>query len=92
MDFVALVRSRLAELGCAQKDLAQAAQVADSLLAVARAGLFTPLWSARLLEEWARAADLELRDLSGMTYNPLTGEYRIGRDVDVNYLCAFHRP
>ena len=32
MDFAALVRSRLAELGCAQKDLAQAAQVADSYI------------------------------------------------------------
>jgi transcriptional regulator with XRE-family HTH domain len=30
LDFVTLVRSRLATLGCAQKDLAQAAQVADS--------------------------------------------------------------
>ena len=28
----------------------------ETLLAVARQGLFTPLWSARLLEEWARAA------------------------------------
>lgn len=26
------------------------------LLGVARAGVFTPLWSARILEEWARAA------------------------------------
>ena len=32
MDFVTLVRSRLATLGCAQKDLAQAAQVADSYI------------------------------------------------------------
>ena len=32
MDFATLVRSRLAELGCAQKDLAQAAQVADSYI------------------------------------------------------------
>jgi transcriptional regulator with XRE-family HTH domain len=30
LDFVTLVKSRLATLGCAQKDLAQAAQVADS--------------------------------------------------------------
>jgi transcriptional regulator with XRE-family HTH domain len=30
LDFVTLVRSRLATLGCAQKDLAQAAEVADS--------------------------------------------------------------
>jgi predicted nucleic acid-binding protein len=28
----------------------------EVLLAAARAGLFAPLWSARLLEEWARAA------------------------------------
>lgn len=28
----------------------------EVLLAVAGAGLFTPLWSARILEEWARAA------------------------------------
>lgn len=32
MDFSALVRSRLATLGCAQKDLARAAQVADSYI------------------------------------------------------------
>ena len=28
----------------------------EVLLAVARRGLFAPLWSARILEEWARAA------------------------------------
>jgi hypothetical protein len=28
----------------------------ELLLAVARTGMFTPIWSARLLEEWARAA------------------------------------
>ena len=32
MDFVTLVRSRLATLGCAQKDLAQAAEVAESYI------------------------------------------------------------
>jgi len=32
LDFATLVRSCLAELGCAQKDLAQAAQVADSYI------------------------------------------------------------
>ncbi|WP_172294119.1 RSP_2648 family PIN domain-containing protein [Pseudoruegeria sp. HB172150] len=28
----------------------------EVVLGVAKAGLFTPLWSARILEEWARAA------------------------------------
>ncbi|MDA1207831.1 MAG: bifunctional 3-demethylubiquinol 3-O-methyltransferase/2-polyprenyl-6-hydroxyphenol methylase, partial [Proteobacteria bacterium] len=27
-----------------------------------------------------------LQDLTGMTYNPLTGIYRLSRDTDVNYL------
>ncbi len=41
------------------------------------------------LRRWAHAAGLEPRDLTGMTYNPLTGRYRLGRDVDVNYLATF---
>ena len=32
-----------------------------------------------------RAAGFELRDITGMTYNPLTGHYRLSSDVDVNY-------
>ncbi len=43
------------------------------------------------LDSWARAADLELRDISGMTYNPLTSIYNLGSDVDVNYLAAYRR-
>jgi len=43
------------------------------------------------LERWARRAGLSLRDLTGMTYNPLTGEYRLGNDVDVNYLAWFSK-
>lgn len=43
------------------------------------------------LDGWARAADLELRDISGMTYNPLSATYSLGRDVDVNYLAAYRR-
>ncbi|WP_237065449.1 bifunctional 2-polyprenyl-6-hydroxyphenol methylase/3-demethylubiquinol 3-O-methyltransferase UbiG [Microbulbifer guangxiensis] len=36
---------------------------------------------------WIRAAHLELRDITGMTYNPLTRTYKLDpRDVDVNYL------
>lgn len=36
---------------------------------------------------WLRAAKLELRDLSGMHYNPLSRSYRLGGNVDVNYLA-----
>jgi len=35
-----------------------------------------------------RAAGLELAELTGMTYNPLTRAYALGRDVDVNYIAA----
>ena len=35
-----------------------------------------------------RAAGLAIADLTGMTYNPLTKVYALGRDVDVNYLVA----
>ncbi len=44
------------------------------------------------LEGWSRHAGLELRDSIGMHYNPLTKEYSLGRNVDVNYLMHFHRP
>lgn len=43
------------------------------------------------LEQWARESGLELIDMTGMQYNPLTGEYRLGDDVDVNYLMHFRR-
>lgn len=39
------------------------------------------------LAGWCRAAGLQVRDLTGMTYNPLTGAYRLGADVSVNYLA-----
>lgn len=38
------------------------------------------------LEAWARHADLELHEILGMTYNPFTRQYRLERDVAVNYL------
>jgi 2-polyprenyl-6-hydroxyphenyl methylase/3-demethylubiquinone-9 3-methyltransferase len=40
------------------------------------------------LAGWAREAGLEVRDLTGMTYNPLTRTYALGRDVGVNYIAA----
>ena len=39
------------------------------------------------LESWARHAGLQVREITGMSYNPLTRRYRLGADVDVNYLA-----
>ena len=39
-----------------------------------------------------RAAGLELKEIAGMRYNPLTRECRIGRDLDVNYIVHAIRP
>jgi 2-polyprenyl-6-hydroxyphenyl methylase/3-demethylubiquinone-9 3-methyltransferase len=44
------------------------------------------------MDDWARQAGLVLDDLTGMSYNPLSAEYRLGRNVDVNYLAAYTRP
>jgi len=44
------------------------------------------------LTEWARQAGLDTQDLTGMSYNPFTRAYRLGEDVDVNYLLACQRP
>lgn len=43
------------------------------------------------LETWIREAGLSLRELTGMTYNPLTRRYSLGYDVDVNYLMHCQR-
>ena len=43
------------------------------------------------LENWARAADLHLRELTGMSYNLLSKKYSLGHDVDVNYLMHFQK-
>jgi 2-polyprenyl-3-methyl-5-hydroxy-6-metoxy-1,4-benzoquinol methylase len=31
---------------------------------------------------------MRLLDLSGMSYNPLSRRYSLGRDIDVNYLVT----
>jgi 2-polyprenyl-6-hydroxyphenyl methylase/3-demethylubiquinone-9 3-methyltransferase len=43
------------------------------------------------LSRWSRAAGLRGDELVGMTYNPLTRRYRLGRDCDVNYLLRTTR-
>jgi 2-polyprenyl-6-hydroxyphenyl methylase / 3-demethylubiquinone-9 3-methyltransferase len=44
------------------------------------------------LAAWGRDAGLELAHSTGMHYNPLTREYRLGPNVDVNYLMHCTRP
>ena len=38
------------------------------------------------LAQWCRDAGLQLDEVIGMTYNPLTRRYSLGRDCGVNYL------
>jgi 2-polyprenyl-6-hydroxyphenyl methylase/3-demethylubiquinone-9 3-methyltransferase len=45
------------------------------------------------LAEWLRHAGLELLDIAGMQYNPLTKTYRLHeRDISVNYLLHAKKP
>ena len=44
------------------------------------------------MSEYLRQAQLNIQDLTGMTYNPLTRVYRLARDVDVNYLMHASKP
>jgi 2-polyprenyl-6-hydroxyphenyl methylase / 3-demethylubiquinone-9 3-methyltransferase len=43
------------------------------------------------LARFARQARLDLVEMRGMTYNPLSQVYALGRDTDVNYMMAFCR-
>lgn len=43
------------------------------------------------LDAWARDAGLVLAASIGMHYNPLSREYSLGPNLDVNYLMHFHR-
>jgi 2-polyprenyl-6-hydroxyphenyl methylase / 3-demethylubiquinone-9 3-methyltransferase len=43
------------------------------------------------LASWARAAGLSLQGQIGMSYNPLTQHYWLGKDVSVNYLMHFSK-
>ena len=38
------------------------------------------------LGAWSRAAGLQVQDIIGLTYNPLTKRYKLEDDVDVNYM------
>jgi 2-polyprenyl-6-hydroxyphenyl methylase/3-demethylubiquinone-9 3-methyltransferase len=38
------------------------------------------------LARWSREAGLRVEEMTGMLYNPVTRQYRLGEDCDVNYL------
>lgn len=44
------------------------------------------------LAAWIRDVGLALHELTGMSYNPFNKSYRLGKDVDVNYLVACDKP
>lgn len=44
------------------------------------------------LAAWVRRSGLDLGDLQGLGYNPLTRRYLLGGDVAVNYLAHCRRP
>jgi len=44
------------------------------------------------LARWVREAGLELRDITGLQFHPLTRVCTLGPDVDVNYLMHVSKP
>lgn len=44
------------------------------------------------LGEWVRAAGLQLQDLSGIHYNPITRSVMLGGNLQVNYLAHASKP
>jgi 2-polyprenyl-6-hydroxyphenyl methylase/3-demethylubiquinone-9 3-methyltransferase len=45
------------------------------------------------LDGWVRRTDLRITDLTGLTYNPITREFRLDpKDISVNYLATCKRP
>ena len=43
------------------------------------------------MDEWSRQADMSLKGMIGMTYNPFTKVYKLEDDVSVNYLCHYSK-
>jgi len=43
------------------------------------------------MDEYARQANLSLKGMIGMTYNPFTKVYKLEDDVSVNYLCHYNK-
>lgn len=44
------------------------------------------------LAAWVRQSGLTMGSMTGMSYNPITKTYKLGRDTDVNYLVQTLKP
>jgi 2-polyprenyl-6-hydroxyphenyl methylase/3-demethylubiquinone-9 3-methyltransferase len=45
------------------------------------------------LDGWVRQTELRITDITGLTYNPITRQYRLDpKDISVNYLVTCKRP
>jgi 2-polyprenyl-6-hydroxyphenyl methylase/3-demethylubiquinone-9 3-methyltransferase len=44
------------------------------------------------LAGWCRAAGLDLEEMRGLEYNPLSRRYRLSSETSVNYLVACRKP
>ena len=44
------------------------------------------------LSNWCRHCDLEMRGIVGIEYNPFSKRFKLGKDIDVNYIIAYQRP
>ena len=44
------------------------------------------------LANYVRQAGLDVQDITGMVYNPITRQYKLSRDVEVNYLMHTLKP
>jgi 2-polyprenyl-6-hydroxyphenyl methylase/3-demethylubiquinone-9 3-methyltransferase len=43
------------------------------------------------LARWSKMAQLEPAELIGMSYNPISKQYSLGKDTSVNYLMRLTR-
>lgn len=44
------------------------------------------------LAAWCRACDLQLKDMAGLEYNPISKQYKVSDNTDVNYMIHVHKP
>ena len=43
------------------------------------------------LNDWAESVNLAIKDIIGMTYNPITKIYKLEQDTAVNYICHYKK-